>query len=296
MDFFWTQSPDTVLSQLKSSKQGISAAEAEKRLATYGLNTLGQGKHNGTLALLLSQFKSPIIIILLFATALSFYLQDQADAMIILAIVLISGLLGFWQEYGANRATAKLLALVQIKAIVLRDGQAIEIHVDQVVPGDIVRLKAGDIIPADGLVISSNSLFIDESTLTGETYPVEKESGVLPQDTGLGQRKNSLWMGTHVISGSCDFAVVNTGKDTEFGKISEHLKLRPQETEFERGIRRFGYLLMEITLILVFAIFAINVFFQRPPLDSFLFSMALAVGLTPQLLPAIISINLSHGA
>jgi Mg2+-importing ATPase len=132
--------------------------------------------------------------------------------------------------------------------------------------------------------------------LTGETYPLEKESGILPENTALAQRKNSLWMGTHVISGSGKAVVLTTGKDTEFGKISERLKLRPQETEFERGVKKFGYFLMEITLILVFIIFAINVYLKRPILDSFLFSLALAVGLTPQLLPAIISINLSHGA
>ena len=129
-----------------------------------------------------------------------------------------------------------------------------------------------------------------------ETYPVEKEAGILAEDTPLSQRKNSLWMGTHVISGSGKAIVINTGKDTEYGKISERLKLRPQETEFEHGVRRFGYLLMEITLLLVFAIFAVNILLKKPVLDSFLFSLALAVGLTPQLLPAIISINLSHGA
>ncbi len=130
----------------------------------------------------------------------------------------------------------------------------------------------------------------------GETFPVEKMAALVPAETPLGQRTNALWMGTHVVSGSATALVVRTGKETEFGKVSERLKLRPQETEFERGIRRFGYFLMEVTLLLVVAIFAINVYLARPVLDSFLFSLALAVGLTPQLLPAIISINLSHGA
>ena len=132
--------------------------------------------------------------------------------------------------------------------------------------------------------------------LTGETFPVEKAVAVLPAETPLGQRTNALWMGTHVVSGSAKALVISTGKETEFGKVSERLKLRPQETEFERGIRQFGYFLMEVTLVLVVAIFAINVYLARPVLDSFLFSLALAVGLTPQLLPAIISINLAHGA
>jgi Mg2+-importing ATPase len=164
------------------------------------------------------------------------------------------------------------------------------------VPGDIVILKAGDIVPGDGLLQESKDLFVDEAMLTGETFPAEKTVGLLPAETPLGQRTNALWMGTHVVSGSATALVVRTGKETEFGKVSERLKLRPQETDFEHGIRRFGYFLMEVTLVLVVAIFAINVYLARPVLDSFLFSLALAVGLTPQLLPAIISINLSHGA
>jgi Mg2+-importing ATPase len=227
---------------------------------------------------------------------LSFVLRDPVDALIILTIVLVSGLLGFWQERSATDAVEKLLAIVQIKAAVLRDGAPKEIPVEEIVPGDMVILNAGGIVPGDCLAQESKDLFVDEATLTGETYPVEKSVGVLAASTPLGQRTNALWMGTHVVSGSAKALVVQTGKQTEFGKVSERLKLRPQETEFERGIRRFGYFLMEVTLVLVIAIFAINVYLARPVLDSFLFSLALAVGLTPQLLPAIISINLAHGA
>jgi Mg2+-importing ATPase len=157
-------------------------------------------------------------------------------------------------------------------------------------------LNAGDAIPADSMILESRDLFVDEATLTGETYPVEKEAGMLPAETPLHGRTNSLFMGTHVVSGTAKAVVIFTGKQAEFGKISERLKLRPPETEFEHGIRQFGYLLLEVTLALVIAVFAINIFFHRPVLESFLFSLALAVGLTPQLLPAIISINLAHGA
>ena len=246
--------------------------------------------------LLLSQFKSPIILILLFAIGLSFFLHEVTDGLIILTIVLISGLLGFWQEFAANNAVADLLAMVKIKADVLRDQRETAVDVETIVPGDVVMVKAGDVIPGDCLILESNSLFVDEATLTGETYPAEKISGAVPAETPLAQRKNTLWMGTHVISGSAKAVIVATGKDSEFGKISDRLKIRAAETEFEIGVRRFGYLLMEVTLTLVLAIFAINVFLHRPVLDSFLFSLALAVGLTPQLLPAIISINLAHGA
>ena len=293
---FWSLSSADILNSLESAKEGLTGSEASRRLSLYGANLLNPPKRSDVLTLLISQFKSPIILILLFATGLSFFLHDPIDAIIILSIVLVSGLLGFWQERGASNAIEKLLSIVQIKAAVLRDGNSIEIPVEQIVPGDIVILNAGDIIPGDGLVQDSKDLFVDEAMLTGETFPVEKGPAVLPAETPLAQRTNALWMGTHVVSGTASQLIVRTGIETEFGKVSDRLKLRPQETEFEHGIRRFGYFLMEVTLMLVVTIFAFNVYLARPVLDSFLFSLALAVGLTPQLLPAIISINLSHGA
>ncbi len=293
---FWSISATEMLQHLETVKEGLTGAEARRRLARYGSNLLKPQKRSDVFTLLLAQFKSPLILILFFATGLSFFLHDPVDALIILTIVLVSGLLGFWQEHSATNAVEKLLAIVQIRVAVLRDGGPQEIPVEEIVPGDIVILNAGDIVPGDCLVQESKDLFIDEATLTGETYPVEKSVGVLAAETPLGQRTNALWMGTHVVSGSAEALVINTGKETEFGKVSERLKLRPQETDFEHGIRRFGYFLMEVTLVLVIAIFAINVYLARPVLDSFLFSLALAVGLTPQLLPAIISINLAHGA
>ena len=293
---FWSISEAEMLQRLESSKEGLTADEARQRLVRYGPNLLKPQKRSDVLTLLIAQFKSPIILILLVATALSLFLHDAVDAFIILSIVFVSGLLGFWQERGASNVVEKLLSIVQIKAAVLRDGSSRDIPVEEIVPGDIVILKAGDIVPGDGLLQESKDLFVDEAMLTGETFPAEKTVGLLPAETPLGQRTNALWMGTHVVSGSATALVVRTGKETEFGKVSERLKLRPQETDFEHGIRRFGYFLMEVTLVLVVAIFAINVYLARPVLDSFLFSLALAVGLTPQLLPAIISINLSHGA
>jgi Mg2+-importing ATPase len=293
---FWSLPVTSLLERLEAKASGLTSEEARKRLGQYGLNLLRPKKRTDSLTLLLSQFKSPIIIILLFAAVLSFFLGDVTDAVIIVAIVSISGLLGFWQERGATNAVEKLLALVQIKAAVLRDGNEVEIPVEEVVPGDIVILNAGDVIPGDCVILESKDLFVGEASLTGETYPVEKQVEVLPVDVPLGQRTNSLFMGTHVVSGTARAVVVRTGKETEFGKVSERLRLRPPETEFEHGIRRFGYLLLEITVTLVVAVFVINVFFARPVLEAFLFSLALAVGLTPQLLPAIISINLAQGA
>ena len=296
MPSFWSIPPTDLLTQLETRQEGLSSVEAKRRLISYGANLLKPPQRSDALALLLSQFKSPIILTLVFAAGLSFFLHDPVDAVIILMIVLISGLLGFWQERGAADAVAKLLAIVRIKTAVLRDGTQQEIPLEDVVPGDIVLLNAGDAIPADSLILESRDLFVDEATMTGETYPVEKEAGLLSSETPLSGRTNCLFMGTHVISGTARAAAVFTGKQAEFGKISERLKLKTQETEFEHGIRRFGFFLLEVTLSLVIVIFAVNVYFHRPVLEAFLFSLALAVGLTPQLLPAIISINLAHGA
>ena len=293
---FWSLPAAELLAHLRTTPNGVTSDEARKRLARYGSNLLTPRKRSDSLTLLLSQFKSPITLILLFAAGLSLFLHEHVDVFIILAIVFISGLLGFWQERGAANAIGKLLAIVQIKAMVLRDGSQKEIPVEEIVPGDVVILNGGDIIPGDCLILESKDLFVDEATLTGETYPVEKLSGELVKETQLGKRKNTLFMGTHVVSGSAKAVVVYIGKQTEFGKVSERLKLRPPETEFERGVRRFGYFLMEITLLLVISIFAINTYMSRPVLEALLFSLALAVGLTPQLLPAIISVNLAHGA
>ncbi len=275
--------------------------EAEKRLAKYGSNLLKPKKRSDALTLLLTQFKSPLILILIFAGALSLYLDVSSgalptNAIIIITIILISSLLGFWQERGAANAVEKLLAIVQTKATVFRNGTQKEIQVEEIVPGDVIHLNAGDLIPGDSIILESKDLFVNEASLTGETFPAEKTAGTLPQATSLSQRTNSLFMGTNVVSGDALAVIVGTGLQTEFGKVSERLKLRPPETEFEHGVRHFGYLLMEVTLVLVVVTLAINVYFARSVLDSLLFSLALAVGLTPQLLPAIISINLAHGA
>lgn len=293
---FWSLSTDTVLQQTHSTAAGLSHADAQQRLSQYGANSLKQIHKSSAFMMLLNQFKSPIILILILAAVISIFLKDAADAIIIIAIVLISGLLGFWQERGASNAVEKLLALVQVKATVLRDGQSQEIPNEEVVPGDIVVLGAGKNIPGDCLVLESKDLSVNEAALTGETYPVDKQNGVLPAVTALNQRTNSLYMGTNVISGTAKAVVVHTGKETEFGKVSQRLKLRPPETEFEHGLSKFGYFLMEVTLVLVALIFAANVYLHRPVLESFMFSLALAVGLTPQLLPAIVSVNLARGA
>jgi len=293
---FWSMPIEDLLLHLRANPEGLSAKEADRRLWTVTPRLPEVRRTKRVLTLLLAQFQSPIVLILLFAVALSFFLHEATDALLILSIVVVSGLLGFWQEWGATDAVDKLLALVQIKAMVLRDRQPIEVPVEQVVPGDVVILNAGDIIPGDGRLLDSKDLFVTEAALTGETFPIEKTAGTSPPDAPLARRTNCLFLGTSVLSGTARLLVVHTGSLTEFGRVSEALRLRPPVTEFEHGIRRFGYLLLEVTLLLVLLIFAINVSLARPVLDAFLFALAIAVGLTPQLLPAIISVNLAHGA
>ncbi len=282
-----------MLDRLNQSPTGLTSDEAHRRLAKFGPNQIRSERRAVGIALFLAQFKSPIILILIGAAAISFFLQDHTDATLILSIVLVSGLLGFWQERGATHAVAKLRAMVETKVRVMRNGNETLIPLTEVVPGDITLLSAGAIVPGDGRLLESRELFVNEAALTGETFPAEKNAH--PVDSAT-EAKTKLFLGTHVVSGSGKAEIVSTGRQTRFGKIAESLRLRRPGTEFEHGVRRFGYLLAEVTLLLVLAIFGFNVFLHKPVLDSFLFALALAVGLTPQLLPAIITINLSHGA
>jgi P-type Mg2+ transporter len=224
---FWSLSPEEAGARLETSVQGLSAKEARARLRTYGPNLLKPKKHSTALGLFLSQFESPIILILILAAILSFFLGDPPTAIIILIIVIISGALGFWQEWGAAGAMEKLLAVVQIKAAVLREGTEQEIPVEEVVPGDLVVLRAGDIIPGDCLLVEIKDLFVDEAALTGETFPVEKSLAPASPEAPLAQRLNCVFMGTHVVNGRARALVVKTGRSTEFGEVAGCLALRP---------------------------------------------------------------------
>lgn len=294
----WSENPETVARKLGTDyKEGLTSEEAEGRIKKYGKNLVTATRIATPLWLLLYQFKSPIVLLLIAAAILSYFLEDPYDAIIILVIVLISAGLGFWQENGATDTIRRLLALVKLKSDVLRDGKEQEVASEDIVPGDIVILRAGDRIPGDCRLVESRDLFVNEAFLTGESYPAEKIADrVLPPGTPVSQRANCVFMGSYVISGMAKALVVSTGSVTELGKISSRLKAAKPETDFEKGVRQFSYFLAEVTLILIIANFAVNVYLHRSLLDSFLFSLALAIGLTPQLLPAIISVNIAHGA
>ncbi len=291
---YWSQPIEQVLHRLQTTEAGLTTSEAHARWR----RARGEQPHDQRtrLVLLLRQFASPIALILVIATVISAVLGETVDAAIILAIIVLSGLLSFWQEYGASRAVEELLATVRLTTEVVRDDQQTFVPANEVVPGDVVLLDTGDLVPGDCLLLASAGLSVNESVLTGESYPLDKTIGTTAPDTPINARTNCLFRGTHVVRGSGSALVVRTGGDTEFGQIARQLEERQPPTRFERGLTAFGGLLLRVMLVLVGLIFAVNVILARPVIDSLLFSIALAVGLTPQLLPAIVSVSLSLGA
>lgn len=293
---YWSLAPEQIFTILHSSADGLQPADAEYRLQQFGLNAIQARKRTSALQLFLSQFKSPLVLILIFAAIVSGIVGEWVDAIIVLTIVLGSTILGFVQEYTAGNTIDKLRAQITIKSSLLRGGKTETLPSEKVVPGDVVMLSAGSLIPADGIVLEANDFFVNQAVLTGETFPVEKKPGTVPVNAGLAERTNCVFMGTNARSGTAWMLVVHTGKATVFGQVAERLRIRQPETEFERGLREFGNLLTQVMLVIVIVVLAINLFLDKPFFDSLLFTLALAVGLTPELLPAITSITLSHGA
>ncbi len=289
--------PSEVLARLNTSLAGLTADEAQERLETHGYNEISAAARASVIIKFLSHFKSPVTIILIVAAILSGVLADFTDATIILSIVLVSVTLDFSQEFRAEKAADQLRKRVANTASVLRDGAKKETDVSELVPGDIISLSVGDIVPADAIALSVKDCFVDQSALTGESFPAEKAPGPL-SDEMIGDRgkwNNYLFMGTSVTNGTATAAVVKTGKDTEYGEIAKRAAQRRPGTEFERGLRRFGLLILQVTFVLVIFVFLINALYRHTVLESVLFAVALTVGLTPGLLPMILSINLAKG-
>jgi Mg2+-importing ATPase len=290
---------EELLTKLGTSPSGLTSEQAEKLLQVYGRNEVAKKKKRTAIMRFALQFKSPLILILLFAGSIAGALGSLADSAIIFIIVVMSVILVYLQESKAEKAADELKERVATTATVLRDSTRKEIKIADLVPGDIISLSAGDVVPADARLTSAKDFFVDQSALTGESFPLEKTVPPLTSKRvcTVGEWSNYIFMGTSVVSGSASAVVLKTGGFTEYGKIVKKIVERRPETEFERGLRRFGYMIMQITLILVSFVFLINsVLHGDAILESFLFAVALAVGLTPELLPMILSINLSKGA
>ncbi|HNC42116.1 MAG TPA: HAD-IC family P-type ATPase, partial [Nitrosomonas sp.] len=294
---YWSQPADSMMKSLGSNSQGLDPAIAADRLMHTGANRLKTNHFSGsTLQLFLNQFRSPLVLILIFAAIIALLVKDWLDALIVLMIVGMTAVLSFIQEHRATRAVEKLRQKIATRSTVLRGGQTLVVPSDTIVPGDIVVLSAGNLIPADGMLLEAKDFHVAQALLTGETFPVEKKPGISAPEASLVDRNNCIFMGTSVRSGYAKALIIQTGLTTAYGKIAETLSLRPPETEFERGLRHFGQLLVRIMVIMVIAILAINIVLQHPTIETVLFALALAVGLSPELLPAILTITLARGA
>ncbi|MCL5435939.1 MAG: HAD-IC family P-type ATPase, partial [Patescibacteria group bacterium] len=282
--------------------RGLTALEARALLKSYGTNEIVARHRRSAFAQFFSYFRSPLIVILLLAAVLSGVFGELRSSVIIVVMALASVVLNFYQERKAGSEVEKLQERLSLSATVIRDGEKREVNIKTVVPGDVAVLAAGDIVPADGEVVVSDDLFLNESSLTGESFPIEKSpaaSGANPQDI------NRVFAGTNVISGSGYIKISATGQNTAYGKIAGKLQEEPQEDAFERGIRSFGFLIVRATVFIVLTVFLVNTFkpffsggglTHESLIESFLFAIAVAVGLTPELLPVIMSVNMAKGS
>jgi Mg2+-importing ATPase len=275
---------------------GLSSREAARRLRRFGRNVMNGQREAAWPQALWRQLGSPLVLILVVAAAISMLLRDWTEAAIVLAIVAGTTGLGLAQELRATHAVERLRRRLALEARVVRDGREQRIPASRVVPGDVLLLAAGNLVPADALLLEAKDFLVNEAALTGESMPVEKRPGTLPADMPLAQRSNCVFVGSSVRSGSARVLVTATGASTAFGEIAAQLARRAPESEFARGVRQFGELLLRVMIVMLMVTVAANQWLGRPLVDSLLFALALAVGLSPELLPAIVSITLSHGA
>jgi P-type Mg2+ transporter len=290
---FWDRPLQELFQALQATPAGLTTEEAARRLRLYGPNSLVRESRFTGLLSFFGFFANPLVV----ASGVSLALGEHVGGLIIIAIVLFSVLLNFLMEFQARHAVEEIQKQIAITATVLRDGREMELPVAELVTGDIIRLKAGDLVPADARLLSVNDLHVRESVLTGESLPVEKAAVDLSGEKhGIGDADNSVFLGTAVQTGIATAIIVLTGKDTACGGIAQRLAKRPPETEFGRGVRHFGMMLTWVTMVLVLFVLLVNIIFHRPVLESFLFSVALAVGMTPEMMPMIITVTLAQGA
>ena len=293
---YWSMSHEDVYRALGTGEQGLSEQEAQRRLETYGRNEL-PGQAFSRFQVFLRQFKNPIFVILIACAIIAGFFAQFEQSIVILSMIALSVILGFYNEYRAEKIVEDLRQAVSFKAVTIRDGKPSEINSLLIVPGDLVSVYIGDIVPADIRIVESKNLQVNEATFTGESFPAEKQPDVigLPKPT-LQQLSNYLFMGTVVVHGSGRGAVISTGKNTELGSISRSLTRSHPETKFQVGVRKYGNMLLTLTLGLAIGIFSLNAVVGHPLIGSLLFSLAVAIGLVPELMPAIVTISLSQGA
>ncbi len=290
--------PGDVLARLGSGPAGLSSAEAAQRLRQYGPNALGTHRVRPA-AVLFRQVRNPILILLLGAALVSGLTGGGTNALIIAVIVALSVGLGFFNEYRAETAMAALRAQIRHEAEVRRDGQASRVPVLDLVPGDVVSLRIGDIVPADLRLLTVDELECDEGVLTGESMPAVKTPKAVARRQNQGQDQDQpgcAFMGTVVHQGSATGAVVRTGAGTAFGRIAAGLADKHGQTAFEAGLSRFSRFLFAVAAVLTAFIFIVNVALARPLIDALLFSLAIAVGIAPEMMPAIVTVSLSAGS
>lgn len=279
---------------------GLTTRQAELARATFGENTIYHKKSLRPIIAFIKKFNSPLLLLLIGAAILSFFLGQQVNAGIILVMVLLSAVLDYFNSHKSEVVAGKLIAQVASTATVFRDGKKVEIAFTELVPGDVIELSAGDVIPADAIVLTADDFFVNQSALTGESFPVEKKAcAVLPKEVGVSlalSDDTAVFMGTSSVTGYATALIMQTGSHAEFGKIAQKLSENEDETSFERGLKDFSGFIIKLTFVMVLVVFLINMYMNRPILDSFLFAVAIAVGLTPELLPVIMSVSLSHGS
>ena len=293
---YWTIDASNLLAQFKSRPQGLTSQEAVTKLKTDGPNVLNAEQNVGPFRLLLRQYESPLLLVLIFGAVLSLILKQWTDAGIIIFIVVASSFLGFYQEYKASTALAALRLRLALTTKVLRDGNAAMVPAASLVKGDVIQLSAGNLVPADGVILTATDFLVSEGSLTGESMPVEKRPGLVAADAAISLRTNSVFSGTSVRSGVANILLVATGSQTALGDVAKSIGGAEPETEFARGVRQFGYLLIKVMIVMVLFVLVVSQLMGRPLIESLLFAVALAVGITPELLPAIVTVTLSVGA
>lgn len=294
----WTADEDAVLARLRTAREGLSADEAAARLAQHGPNRIEQRARRRLVVDILRRLGNPLVLVLLFAAGVSAVVHDPASFVIITTVVLLSLALDLVQERRAESKAESLRAQVALRSTVLRDGKPAELPAATIVPGDVIRLAAGDLVPADCRLLDARDLFVNEALLTGEPYPAEKSARALSPEEARDETRlaNAAFMGSSVVSGTASAVVTATGRATRLGRIAGALHRPAPPTAFALGIQGFGMLIVRITVLLVLFALLANLLLERPLIESFLFSLALAVGLTPELLPMIVSVTLAHGA